>query len=445
MSNKPDAIILGAGIAGMAAALDLAGAGLRVEIIETRKKLGGRASSFIDPRTGETLDNCQHVALGCCTEYIDLLERLGTAHTLRFSSEQWWTEAKPDGSAQTSVLRLGALPPPLHAFPSFAAAKFLSIAEKTAIARALATARFTDRTKWLGRPFSDFLRSTGQPDGAINKFWQPVIISACNLPVQRASAEAALQVFQEGMLDSAAAGRIGVPGVPLGDLYTRFDDIIQSAGGTIRYGASVRALSETSATLATGEEITAPILIAALPFERTAAIATSDLRANDNRIAPLDNLTHSPILGVHLTFDRPVLHTPHTVLVDRPTQWLFRKSDDGSRIHAVISAADEWMPLTEKQIARKVLLDIHACIPEARQARLIRARSVKEKRATFAADSASDQHRPPVDSPTSSLILAGDYTKTGWPATMEGATRSGRAAASVCLQRLGARTERRQA
>ena len=164
-------------------------------------------------------------------------------------------------------------------------------------------------------------------------------------------------------------------------------------------------------------------------------------RDRDPRFAPLDKLTHSPILGVHLTFDRPVMIAPdgspipHAVLVDRPTQWLFRKNPEGTHVHAVVSAADQWLPLSEEDIGARVLADIQQCMPAMLQPsppRLIEVRAVKEKLATFAPAPGTDALRPAATG-ESAIILAGDYTQTGWPATMEGAARSGYAAAAAAL------------
>ena len=143
-------------------------------------------------------------------------------------------------------------------------------------------------------------------------------------------------------------------------------------------------------------------------------------------------LSHSPILGVHLVFDRPVMSTPHAVLVGRGTHWLFRKDETGACVHAVISSADAWMGLTEAQITRRVRADIEACIPEAKDATILSSRPVKEKRATYVASPEGEASRPGTIG-ESGLILAGDYVRTGWPATMEGAVRSGYLASEAVL------------
>ncbi len=433
-SDKParldirSAIVVGGGLAGISAALRLAERGVRTTLFETRRKLGGRATSFTDVRTGELLDNCQHVALGCCTNYLDLCRRLGVSDLLRWTEELHFLE--PGG--RRSTLAPALLPAPAHLGPSFLTASFLSSADKAAVARAILAILRADRRKWGERTFLDFLTGAGQTRRAIDRFWSPVVVSACNLTVDRVAASSALHVFQEGFLARRDAAAMAVAAVPLLRLYDPAEDAIREAGGAIRLGASVTRVTATAIRTAGGEEFEADVIICAAPPERAAKIVDADVQASDPRFAPLSEITHSPILGVHLTFDRPVLDLPHAVLVDQGTQWLFRKDDEGRRVHAVISAADEWMPLDEEEIGARVLEDIRACVPAAREARLESVRSVKEKRATFAPTPEVEAMRPETRGP-SGLILAGCYVQTGWPATMEGAVRSGYLAAAAAL------------
>lgn len=450
-SSTRTAIIVGGGIAGLACALRLTDAGVRVTLLETRKKLGGRATSFKDVRTDRWLDNCQHVVLGCCTNYLDLLERLGVRDKIAWHRNQFWIEA----GGRISILERGRLPAPGHFAASFLTADFLSVADKFQIARACARIMRVDRSKFRHQTFAEFLKDSGQSERVLRRFWLPVIVSACNLDVDRVSAAAALHVFQEGFLAHHHAADIGVPSVPLLQLYEAAESIIDAssrgtvpsqqqelasgvAPGGVHLGQSVQSIDVTSATTTDGVRLTADAIVCAVPVERVNRLISPELQAQDPRFAKLENFTHSPILGVHLSFDRPVLPThaqraiPHAVLVDRPTQWIFRKDDAGTQIHAVISAADAWIPLTEDQIAQRVLEDLHACIPSAKAARLLEVRAVKEKLATFAPVPGLEASRPAASGP-SGIVLAGDYTDTGWPATMEGATRSGYTAAAAVL------------
>jgi len=422
------AIVVGGGLAGISAALRLAERGVRATLFETRRKLGGRATSFTDVRTGEILDNCQHVALGCCTNYLDLCARLGVSDLLRWTEELHFLE--PGG--RRSTLSPTLLPAPAHLGPSFLTASFLNAADKAGVARGILAILRADRAKWTRRTFEEFLRETGQTQRAIERFWAPVVISACNLDVERVAASSALHVFQEGFLARRDAAAMAVAAVPLLRLYDPAEAAIRRAGGAIRLGASVTRVTANSIRTADGEEISADVVICTVPPERAAKIVDPEVQASDERFAHLERITHSPILGVHLVFDRPVMDLPHAVLVDQGTQWLFRKDEEGRKVHAVISAAEEWMALDEEEIGARVLADIRACIPAAREARLESVRAVKEKRATFAPTPEVEAIRPGTTG-SSGLILAGCYVRTGWPATMEGAVRSGYLAAAAAL------------
>lgn len=421
-------IIVGGGIAGIAAALHLAEAGVRVLLLETRKKLGGRATSFTDVRTGEVIDNCQHVAMRCCTNYLDLCRRLGVLDKIEWRPEVYWVEA----GGRTSVMRPGIFPAPGHFTGSFLGIKFLSPSEKMALARAMLGVITTDRGMERKRTFGDWLRSQRQPASVISKFWSPVVVSACNLEVNRVCAASALHVFQEGFLANRDAALVGVSRVPLLELYDRAEEVITAAGGEMRLGESVQTVREREVVTSDGQTIPADRVILSVPPERVVRMIDPDVAARDGRFTRLGEITHSPILGVHMTFDRPVVPMHSAVLVERPTQWVFRKDTEGRKIHAVISGADEWVALSEQQITERVMADLRQCFPDAADAKVLSSRPVKEKLATFAPTPEVEAIRPATVG-DSGVILAGDYVQTGWPATMEGATRSGMMAAAAVL------------
>ncbi|MGH7242032.1 MAG: hydroxysqualene dehydroxylase HpnE [Phycisphaerales bacterium] len=428
---KPRVLILGGGIAGIAAALKLCDAGARVTLIESRERLGGRASSFFDAKSGLWLDNCQHVTLGCCDSYLHLCELLGVSNLIRWDDEQYWVEE----GGRTTILKPAPLPAPLHGLPAFLGAKFLTIAEKARISTALAQLQFLNRVEHQAQTFAALLDDLGQHESERAKFWDPIIISACNLTSERVSALPALQVFQQAFLAGARASRMGIMTVPLGRIYEHATTAIADSGGEILLGESVSHFDATTATLASGHTLEADAVVSALPFEKAVLFADDGLKHLDERFGAISRMTHSPILGVHLFFDRPVLHLPHAVLVGAETQWLFRKDDSGRVVHAVISAADDWMGLDQEAIVQRVLRDLLVRFPRAADAQLELARPVKERRATFAFTPGFEALRPAVLSESGrGPYLAGDYTKTDWPATMEGAARSGFAAAASVLQ-----------
>ena len=437
---RPEAIIIGAGISGMACALALAERGIRPLVLDTRKKLGGRATSFTDVRSGEVLDNCQHVALGCCTNYLAFLRTLGTEDQISWHDDQYWFEP---GGRQSTITCSGLgryMPPPGHYSLSLLAAKFLTTAEKITLSKGVLHVLAADRSQFRDRTFTAFLQSSDQTPRLISRFWEPVVVSACNLSCNKVAASSALHVFQEGFLAHRQSARIGIPRVPLLELYKNFESSLNAVGGQLALGTSVSSITPTTVTVSrTGETLHADHIICATPFEAALQLADPETKLSDPRFAAMARFTHSPILGVHLTFDRPILRTPHAVLVDQATQWLFAKPvrhnahPEQQTISAVISAADAWLDSSEHQIAEHVVADIVRCMPWAASAQLISARAVKEKRATFAPNVSTENSRPAATLGPGSLTLAGDYTDTGWPSTMEGAVRSGLIAAAAVL------------
>jgi zeta-carotene desaturase len=302
------------------------------------------------------------------------------------------------------------------------------------------------RHAWSGRPFGEFLDETAQPQDAVRRFWGPIVTSACNMPVRAVDAAAALQVFQDGFLASRWAGAMGLPRGPLRTLYDPLPDALDRAGGEVRLGAAVKAFAydgrrTTGVVLDSGVEA-ASAVVSALPFHRLDDLATDTMKRADARLRGLDRFESSPILGVHLWFEARVMNEPHLVLAGSPVHWLFNKgAGEGGlqHVHAVISAADEWMPLDEDEIVRRVVEEVHRRVPASKGLEPVVFRAIKEKRATFAMTPGLDAARPRAaaggigldGAGISNLFLAGDWCDTGWPATMEGAVRSGYAAAAA--------------
>jgi len=443
--SPPRLVVIGGGLAGIAAALRLAEAGERPLLIETRRKLGGRATSFVDPRNDLELDNCQHVVLGCCTNLLDLYERLGVLELIEWHEQLHWTA----GKGVIDTVKPGWLPAPFHLAGSFRRLKFLDKSDRRAIERAMwrmIRMGGKGRRGWFGRPFSSFLEECHQPNGAVERFWNVVIVSACNLDVARVDAGYAIQVFQEGFLANRFGYAMGLPTVPLRRLYDPAVDIIEREGGDVVEGISAKSISydgkRVTGVVTPDGVIRASAVVAAVPFDRLDKLASDTLKRADSRLQQLNRLHASPILGVHLWFDTEIMALAHLVVVGGGVQWLFNKGTDErgrQHVHAVVSAADEWMPLDEREIVERVMEDVHRVLPAAKGIAPAEARSVKEKRATFAAVPGVDQWRPraapgPIGlggGGVRNLYLAGDWCDTGWPATMEGAVRSGYAAAEA--------------
>ena len=435
---KPRVAIIGGGLAGISAGSALADAGYRVELFERRPYLGGRASSYELPGTGEVVDNCQHVLLGCCTNLIDFYRRLGVEDQIRWYDEI--TFILPGGKA--SVLRPTALPAPMHSGPSFLASSVLDVKDKLAIARALLSLMPSLPADNVEN-FESWLRRHGQTKRSIGRFWAPVLVSALNDDLDRISVRYAALVFRDSFLKSAAAGRMGVPAVPLSDLYGHAASYLDARGGKVSFRASVDAIraDQDGILLSVGdEEIRADYAILATPFNSVEKLLpdTPEMRPLCEQAAHFGS---SPITGVHLWFDREITPLEHAVLLERTIQWMFQKSkilntrrtsgESGSYLELVVSSSKSLVDKPRQEIIDLAVRELAEFFPTVRAAKLTKATVVKEVHATFSPAPGSDAYRPSHKSPWLRLFLSGDWTSTGWPSTMEGAVRSGYGAAEA--------------
>jgi squalene-associated FAD-dependent desaturase len=444
--NQSTIAIVGGGLAGLAAGCALADAGFRITVFERRPYLGGRASSYEHPGTGEVVDNCQHVLLGCCTNLIHLYKRTGVADKIRWYDRLTFLE--PGGRA--SQIGASALPAPFHNAPSFLAAACLGLSDKIAIARAM-LALMPSAPPDTGESFLTWLRRHGQTPRAIERFWQTVLVSALNEDLDRISVGYAAQVFRESFLKSAQAGRMGVPALPLTELYNAAGDYIRARGGDIRLRASVERfqLAEPKVQLcAAGETLSFDYAVFAVPFNVLPSMLPGDSEWNATR----DSLQHfesSPITGIHLWFDREITELDHAVLLDRTIQWMFHKSrilhraDTGnaasrpSYVELVVSASKSLVEKSRAEIVDLALKELREFFPRAREAQLVKSTVIKEVHATYSPAPGLDRYRLPSTTAWPRVFLAGDWTATGWPATMEGAVRSGYIAADALARASG--------
>ena len=417
-------IVAGGGLAGLAAAAALGSIGFEVHVHEARPFLGGRAASYpVSPSddNSERIDNCQHVLLRCCTNLLDFYRRCGVADRIRFFDELYFV--RPGGAVD--VLKRGLLPAPLHLFGSMVRFGALNWGEKISLVRTLLAVRRERNRSGLDRiTMADWLASKGQSRAAIDHFWRPILVSALNEEPERASALPAFQVFWQGMLQSSNGFEMGVPAVPLAELY--------SAALEARLGTDVRVHLRSMIDRIDPRDGGADFYISAVPFERIESLLPGlGLR--------LGRFEHSPITGIHVWFDRPITKLPHAVLLDRTIQWMFRKSE--TYIQAVVSASRGLIPMSKSEIVALVHRELGDYFPEARTARMERAHVVKEVRATYSAVPGLEADRPRAETRYPNVFLAGDWTASGWPATMEGAVRSGYLAAEAIARATG-RAER---
>jgi len=435
-------LILGGGLAGLSSALTLAEAGYRVELVERKPHLGGRAASYLLP-DGEHVDNCQHVTMACCTNLEDFYRRVGATGKIRYYDRVVFL----DREGRRSVLKASALPAPLHLAPSFLMLPFLTWKDKSGIGRAMlriarqgGAGKNSDSATML-----EWLRGEGQTPAAIERVWKSVLVSALDEELDRAGARYGVEVFWKAFLRNRRGFEIGIPSVPLGELYGGCRDAIEKRGGAVRTRTTVRGLRIESgrvaaAVLDDGSELTADFFVSAVPHESLLELLPAEVVAGETMFSGLRHLRSSPITGVHLWLDRAVTEEPYLALLDRTTQWIFNKtklygaSEAGNQyLQLVISASYLLVEKSRQEIVDLCWRELQAALPAAREAQLVKATVVKEVAATFSPAPGCDRLRPGAHSPLANLFLAGDWTATGWPATMESAVRSGYMAAELIL------------
>ncbi len=444
-ADRPLVVIVGGGLAGLAAASALADLSCRVCLLEARRSLGGRATSFRDPATDEMVDHCQHVGMACCTNLVDFARR--TKIAALFRRDRVLHFIGPDGTCYRFAATRW-LPAPLHLAPGFWRLKYLSRSDRISVARAFAKlVRLSPADESSGPTVLQWLESNGQSHAAIAGFWSVVLVSALGESLDRASLFAARKVIVDGFLSSASAYQIDVPQVPLGELYGgRLAEGLGQRGVELRLGAAVRNISfdgRPIVQLANGETMRPDFVIVAVPWSKVPEIVDASVSSSRSWLPAMSEVPSAPITGVHLWFDRPIMNLPHAVLVGRLSQWIFnrgrRESAEGAGHYyqVVISASYALADRQRDQIAAQVQQELAAIWPEASTARLLHARVVTEHGAVFSPRPGVESLRPSQTTSCERIYLAGDWTDTGWPATMESAVRSGYLAAEGIARALG--------
>jgi squalene-associated FAD-dependent desaturase len=444
-----DVIVIGGGLSGLAAAAALGASGHSVRIFESRPHLGGRATSY--EAGSETIDNCQHILLGCCVNLLDFYERLGVGDDITFFRE--YVLIEPGG--RRSLLRSGFLPAPLHFTGSLLALTFLNWSEKLAVMRGILAIRreFGQRDDLDRITMQQWLEEKLQPPRAIERFWRQVLVSAISEELDRMAALHGFQVFRLGFLAREDAFDMGVPSVPLAQLYREEawkkignveihlrapverlvfaggdPNTTREGGGDLRERGGALVQSVTVG----GEEIRADYYISAVPFDRLAALGIAEA-ANVN----VDGFEHSPITGIHLWFDRRVIDVPQATMFDRTIQWVFDKGD-GKYVQVVVSASRTLTEMPRADVIALAVRELAEFFPAVAEAKLEKAHVVKEVKAVFSPVPGLESKRPLSKTPIGNLFLAGDWTRCGWPATMEAAVRSGYLAAEAVSEAAGA-------
>ncbi len=451
--KRPRVIIVGGGLAGLAAAEALSRTtdGLSIELLEAKRRAGGRAGSYLDPETGAEIDYCQHAAMGCCLNLIDLLRRCRLdGYWERYRELTFLHPDHPPSRFAPSRW----LPAPLHLAGTIDALRYLTGVQKRQIKSGLWKLIRTPSCSLAQTQAIDWLRSAGQSPETIAGFWDVILVSALGEQSSRVSMAAARKVLVDGFAVAHGASDVWVPKRPLAELFGRMlTDVLAERGVRFSCGQPVRRIDGDRGVHTADRIDHADYVIVAVPWHQLTKLldpADHPRVADALPLEPIAAMPASPISGIHLWFDRPITSLDHAVMVGTTAQWLFRdpcapndggadgndQADAAGRQYyhqVVISASADATSIPKQQLIDDVLRELRHAFPKARTAALLRHRVVTDPNSVFSIRPDVDALRPVSRTATDWLLLAGDWTQTGWPATMEGAVISGRVAAEHVL------------
>jgi hydroxysqualene dehydroxylase len=431
-------VIIGGGFAGLTAGVYLSERGFVVTLLERRNHLGGRAYSFPDSTTGDTVDNGQHLFMGCYANTIDFLKKIGGLEKLRFQEHTRIDFL--DAKNGLDSFACPALPAPLHVLAGLFKLKGLTVGDKLRAFNLGSTLRGKAKTNGA-LTVADWLKKLKQSANINQRFWHPMVVATLNESPDIASARMLITVLQEAFGGGREASAIGISTVGLSDLYTdQAKAFIESHGGEIRTFARVNKIlveggKVTAVALKSGERLEADYFISTTPPKVLGEMLDDELRKTD--FSYLAKLQSSAIVSINLWFDRPVTDRQFIGLIGTEIQWLFNKdaislkSKKSHHLALVISAANQYVNRTRQQLVDLALRDLHTLIPQSLEAKLLHSTIVKERDATISHTVESDTLRPNAQTSIANFILAGDWTNTGLPATIESAVLSGKIAAGL--------------
>ncbi len=438
-----EVLIIGGGFSGLAAGVALAEKGRGVRLLEQKPHLGGRARSFLDPATGSVVDNGQHIFMGCYHATIRFLSTIGTLDRIRF--QQHLTVHFLDRNRRLTALQCPGLPSPWHVLLGVLRSGSFSFKQKLEVlrlGRSLQPARTMDGgleklsvREWLTR--------LGQSDSLQRDFWDLLCIAALNEDPGRANAGLFERVLKLALFSSPADSRLGIARVGLSDVYVdSATAYIRARGGRVECSRSVAGLliSEgrcRGVRLSGGEEIEAESVLSTVPSFQLGALLPGELLRFEPFFAPVISLRPAPIISINLWFDRPITKLDFVGLRGTTIQWLFNKGKVlGSGEHyvsLVLSGAHLHIGRGKEELLATALRELGDLFPEAQKAKLHHSLVIKERFATFSPTWEAEQVRPRARTPVRGLYLAGDWTATGLPATIESAVQSGYTAARAIL------------
>jgi zeta-carotene desaturase len=442
MSNE--VLIIGGGFAGLAAGVALAEAGRRVHLVEQKPYLGGRARSFREPTTGSVVDNGQHLFIGCYHSTLRFLETLGTLDRLRFQPRLAMSFLDRDG--RVSHLGCPALPSPWHLLLGVLRSRSFSLKQKLEVLRLGKAFRSGGENfgPATGESVTAWLARQGQSEGLQRNFWNLLCIAAMNEDPRIASARLFERVLRLALFSSAVDSRLALPRVGLSECYTAAAaGFIETRGGRVQTGCGVKQLLIAEGVcqgvdLGGGEKIEGVPVVSAVPWHQLATLLPGDLLRTTPFFAGALMLRPAPIISINLWFDAPITELEWVGLRGTTVQWLFCKSRIlGTNDHAVslvLSGAREQVNRSKEELLAIALRELGEMLPAVRKAKLLHSLVIKERFATFSPRPEAEPLRPPARTPLRGLFLAGDWTATGLPATIEGAVQSGYTAARELLE-----------
>ncbi len=433
------AVVVGGGLAGITAAVALGQAGAEVTLLEAKPRLGGATMSFT--RDGLVVDTGQHVFLRCCTAYRGLLDRLGMAAHAPLQPRFDVPVITP---ARRTRLKRSRLPAPLHMLPALLGYPLLSYAERTRLAQAALAMRRVDPADPATDELrlGDWLAAHGQDDRARRALWDLFSVSSLNIPGDDASLALAAVVVQTGLLGDANAADIGVPALSLGELHgTAAARLLARQGARVRMNTKVAGIEAKGtneflvrlARPAEDEDVLVDAVVLAVPHEAAARLIPAGALPAGT-VDGWAGLGAAPIVNVHVIYDRKVMDVPFAAGVDSPVQWVFDRTrisgmhargDDGQYLAISLSAADEYVDVPAAELRERFVPALAELLPAARTADVTEFFVTRERRATFRQVPGTARLRPKAATGLPGLVLAGSWTDTGWPDTMEGAVRSG--------------------
>lgn len=449
-SKQPRVCIIGGGLAGIACAAALAEHDFQVDLYETRKQLGGRAGSYYDQSSDELIDNCQHVSMGCCTNLNHLCTKLGIAE--HFVEQKRLHFVSPDN--QITDFQESILPAPFHLAISFWRLPYLTLREKLLFAKGIKTLAKEPHANLSGQNLYQWLRDHGQTPELIKRVWEIVLVSSLSESLDRVDAAYARKVFFDGFLSNRNGWRVEIPNESLDSVYSeKASKALTTLGAAIHSNCRLKQIEITSGLVSRAmafdnDDIVADEYVLAIPHHQIEKLLPVE-EQNGPIFQPIKSIETAPISSVHLWLDKKITELDHAVFVEKFSQWMFyRKSSQRNlpqgaapesvyRYQIVISASRDLAHMTHDQIVAKVVEELQEVWDAAADAKLLHSRVITERRAVFSVTPGVDQLRPAQSTHLPNLFLAGDWTATGWPATMEGAVRSGYLAAESILKKHG--------